>query len=115
MVKRTDGIYLTLPSDRYTPFSLARKIGAKAILESARFNMGKERYSILMAEEAFHILQDDEGIAFIIDGRRVPFTAQTDAESRAEAEKLAPRSNVLHKPYIFYALVYDAGENDLPG
>ena len=53
MVKRTDGIYLTLPSDRYTPFSLARKIGAKAILESARFNMGKERYSILMAEELF--------------------------------------------------------------
>ena len=39
MVKRTDGIYLTLPSDRYTPFSLARKIGAKAILVSmpARF------------------------------------------------------------------------------
>ena len=114
MVKRTDGIYLTLPSDRYTPFSLARKIGAKAILESARFNMGKERYSILMAEEAFHILQDDEGIAFIIDGRRVPFTAQTDAENGAEAEKIAPGSTVLHKLDILDALLYVAGENELP-
>ena len=114
MVKRTDGIYLTLPSDRYTPFSLARKIGAKAILESARFNMGKERYSILMAEEAFHILQDDEGIAFIIDGRRVPFTAQADTENGGEAEKIAPGSTVLHKPDILDALLYVAGENELP-
>lgn len=56
MIKRNDSIYISLPSDRYTPFSLARKIGAKAILESARFNMGKERYSILLAEEAFRIL-----------------------------------------------------------
>ncbi len=78
MEQRTDSIYLNLPSDRYTPFSLARKIGAKAILESARFNMGKERYSILMAEEAFHILQDDDGVAFLIDGRRVPFAANSD-------------------------------------
>ena len=78
MQKRTDCIYLSIPSDRYTPFSLARKIGAKAILESARFNMGKERYSILMAEEAFRIIQDDEGIAFIIDGRRVPYSAQRE-------------------------------------
>lgn len=78
MQKRTDCIYLSIPSDRYTPFSLARKIGARAILESARFNRGKERYSILMAEEAFRILQDDEGIAFIIDGRRVPYSGETD-------------------------------------
>ena len=78
MEQRTDSIYLNLPSDRYTPFSLARKIGAKAILESARFNMGKERYSILMAEEAFHILQDDDGVAFLIDGRRVPFAKKTN-------------------------------------
>lgn len=108
MEKRTDCIYLTLPSDRYTPFSLAKKIGAKAILESARFNMGKERYSILMAEEAFHILQDDEGIAFIIDGRRVPFT-QT-----FENEMIAPGSTVVHQADILDALLYVAQENTIP-
>lgn len=109
MEKRTDGIYLSLPSDRYTPFSLARKIGAKAVLESARFNRGKERYSILMAEEAFRILQDDEGIAFIIDGRRVPFASQADG-----AEKIAPGSTVPHQPDILDSLLYVAGENELP-
>ncbi|HBG66988.1 MAG TPA: anthranilate synthase component I, partial [Treponema sp.] len=108
--RRTDCIYLKLPSERYTPFSLARKIGAKAILESARFNRGKERYSILLAEEAFRIMQDDEGIAFIIDGRRVPFTPQgADA-----AETVAPGSRRLHEPDILDALLAVAQENELP-
>lgn len=114
MNKRTDSIYLSLPSDRYTPFSLARKIGAKAILESARFNMGKERYSILMAEEAFHILQDDDGIAFIIDGRRVPFTEQTAQSNGGKVEMIAPGSTVPHKPDILDALLYVASENEVP-
>ncbi|MCQ2612447.1 MAG: chorismate-binding protein [Treponemataceae bacterium] len=114
MIKRTDSIYLSLPSDRYTPYSLARKIGAKAILESARFNMGKERFSILMMEEAFHILQDDEGIAFIIDGRRVPFTAQTAESAGGKIEPIAPGSKVPHTPDILDALMYVAGENEMP-
>lgn len=113
MTKRTDSIYVTLPSDRYTPFSLARKIGAKAILESARFNMGKDRFSILLAEEAFHILQDDEGIAFLIDGRRVPFTASL-AGTGAQEEKIAPGSTMLHQADILDALLYVAQENELP-
>ncbi|MCH5290930.1 MAG: chorismate-binding protein [Treponema sp.] len=113
MAARTDGIYLNLPSDRYTPFSLARKIGAKAILESARFNMGKERYSILLAEEAFHIVQDDEGIAFIIDGRRVPFTEPVSGTD-GKPEMIAPGSTVPHTPDILDALLYVAKENELP-
>ncbi len=105
---------MSLPSDRYTPFSLARKIGAKAILESARFNMGKERYSILMAEEAFHILQDDDGIGFIIDGRRVPFSAETASSSGLTIESISPGSKIPHKEDILDALLYVAGENELP-
>ena len=73
MEKRNDSIYVCISSERYTPFSLAKKIGAKAILESASFNKGRERYSIIMAEEAFKIVQDEEGVAFLIDGRRLPF------------------------------------------
>ena len=113
MATRNDCLYLSLPSDRYTPFSLARKIGAKAILESARFNMGRERYSILLAEEAFHVIQDDEGIAFIIDGRRVPFTEQV-LDANGEPEMIAPGSSIPHTPDILDALLYVAKENDLP-
>ena len=72
-MSRTDSLYFSLPCDRYTPFSLARKIGATAILESASFARGRERYSILLLEPAFHIVQDEEGVAFLIDGRRLPY------------------------------------------
>ena len=108
MASRTDSIYFSLPCDRYTPFSLARKIGAKAILESASFARGKDRYSILMLEEAFHIVQDDDGIAFLIDGRRLPYHGKNTT-----GETIAPGSRVLHTPDILDALLYVAEQNDL--
>ncbi|MFA6937699.1 MAG: chorismate-binding protein [Treponema sp.] len=107
-MKRTDSLYECFESERYTPYSLAKKIGAKAILESASFARGKERYSILMTDEAFHILQDEEGIAFTIDGRRVPFTA-----AKEEAETIAPGCKGTHVPDILDALLYVANENDI--
>ena len=105
---RTDSIYFSLPCDRYTPFSLARKIGATAILESASFARGKERYSILLLEPAFHIVQDDVGVAFLIDGRRLPYKAQNTT-----GETIAPGSRVLHTPDILDALLYVASQNDM--
>lgn len=108
MEKRNDSIYISFPSDRYTPFSLARKIGASAILESASFARGKERYSILMLEPAFKIVQDDAGIAFLIDGRRLPFN-----QKNTTGETVAPGSRVLHTPDILDALLYVAEQNDL--
>ncbi len=103
MEKRTDSIYVCMSSERYTPFSLAKKIGAKAILESASFNKGRERYSILMAEEAFKIIQDDEGTAFIVDGRRLPFN-----ENGVKSLNAVGREK---KPDILDALVYLASQN----
>ena len=108
MSSRSDSIYFSLPCDRYTPFSLARKIGAKAILESASFARGKERYSILLMEEAFHIIQDDDGVAFLIDGRRLPYHGKNTT-----GETIAPGSRVLHTPDILDALLYVASQNDL--
>lgn len=67
-----------------------------------------------MAEEAFHILQDDDGIAFIIDGRRVPFTEKIDFEKDDCEEKIAPGSTILHTPDILDALMYVAAENEMP-
>lgn len=108
MSARTDSLYFSIPCDRYTPFSLARKIGAKAILESASFARGKERYSILMLEEAFHIVQDENGVAFLIDGRRLPYNGKNTT-----GETIAPGSRVLHTPDILDALLYVAQQNDL--
>ncbi len=105
---RDDSIYFSMPCDRYTPFSLARKTGACAILESASFARGKERYSILMLEPAFHIVQDDLGVAFMIDGRRLPYRGKNTS-----GETVAPGSRKLHEPDILDALLYVAGQNDM--
>lgn len=63
-MKRQDMEHLSLPGEHYTPFSLAKKLEAKAILESASFNQGRARYSILLLDEAFRLVQDEEGIVF---------------------------------------------------
>ncbi|MBR1638514.1 MAG: chorismate-binding protein [Treponema sp.] len=107
-MSRTDSIYFSLPSDRYTPFSLARKIGASAILESASFARGRERYSILLLEPAFKIIQDEEGVAFIIDGRRLPYRAENES-----GESIAPGSKIPHTTDILDALLYIARQNEI--
>lgn len=91
MTKRTDSVHLTLAGERYTPFSLAKKLGANAILESASFSQGANRYSILMLEEAFHVIEDDGGVALVVDGERKPYDAKDILEAllkiAAENEK----------------------------
>lgn len=111
MTKRTDSVYLTLQGERYTPFSLAKKLGAKAILESASFSQGANRYSILMLEEAFHVIEDDQGVALLIGGERKPYAAKDilDAlqEIASENEKPAkiplPASGIGFLSYEFCA------------
>ena len=97
-----NGIYKCISSERYTPYSLARKIGAKAILESASFAKGRERYSILLAEEAFKIVQDDDGVAFLIEGKRVPFKTTEDSFDALGHKKAAD---------ILDALLYVANQH----
>ena len=108
MSSRTDSIYFSLSCERYTPFSLARKLGASAILESASFARGKDRYSILLLEPAFHIVQDDDGVAFLIDGRRLPYRGKNE-----NGETVAPGSRQLHTPDILDALLYVAQQNTI--
>ncbi len=63
-------IIRTVTGERFTPYSLARKLNAKAILESASFDQGKSRYSILLIKEAFKVIQQKTDIYMEVDGRR---------------------------------------------
>ncbi len=110
MNKRSDLIYKCVSSSRYTPYHLAKKIGAKAILESASFTKGRERYSILMTEEAFKIKQDDESISIIINGTEKPFDMYTVMEGQKSLDALGHEK----APDILDALLYIAQENILP-
>jgi anthranilate synthase component I len=59
-----------LPAERFTPYGLAKKLQAKALLESASFHKGRERYSILLVKEAFRLVEEENEVVFICDETR---------------------------------------------
>ncbi len=68
MAERTDALILSIPGERFTPFTLAKKLGAKAILESASFKQGRARYSMILVDEAFRLRQKKDGVYLVMDG-----------------------------------------------
>ncbi|MFW5688135.1 MAG: anthranilate synthase component I [Spirochaetota bacterium] len=67
---RSDTIIKILPGERFTPYGLARKLGALAILESSSFHKGRERYSLLVIEEAFRLEQNAREIVLWTGSQR---------------------------------------------
>ena len=106
MEKRSDSIYKCISNSRYTPYLLAKKIGAIGVLESASFQKGRERYSILMTEMAFKTIQNQDEIYFDVDGKKIPFE-QKNVESK---DALGRTKNCD----ILDALVYVASQNPTP-
>jgi anthranilate synthase component 1 len=80
--RRGDEIVLSMAGERFTPFTLAKKLGAKAILESASFKQGRERYSLLLADEAFRVRQEKGGVSFVVGGVAAPWTPPTELQAR---------------------------------
>ncbi len=58
-----------ISGERFTPFGLAKKLGASVILESSSFKKGRDRYSLLMVTPAFTVTETDEGIIMHRDGK----------------------------------------------
>ncbi|MCR5494578.1 MAG: chorismate-binding protein [Treponema sp.] len=85
-------IYEVLAGDRFTPFSLAKKFNAKAVLESANFSSGKDRYSMIMLDEAFRVVQDEEGIALIMNGERRPIYAMKNGDILDVLQEIASQN-----------------------
>ena len=67
---RNDTIIKILPGERFTPYGLARKLNAIAILESSSFHKGRERYSLLVVEEAFRLEQQGGEIVLASGAKR---------------------------------------------
>jgi anthranilate synthase component 1 len=47
-----------ITGDKHTPYGLASKLQARVILESSSLTKGRARYSILLIDEAFRIIQE---------------------------------------------------------
>ena len=65
-MEKQESIVKILPGERFTPVTLAKKLGAVALLESSSFVKGKERYSLLMVRKGFSIEQRD-GVVYYLD------------------------------------------------
>ena len=66
----TDVLLRTIPGERFTPYTLARKLNARVLLESASFHRGRERYSILLLKPAFTIQERAGEFIMTRAGRR---------------------------------------------
>lgn len=80
--RRGDEIVFSIPGERFTPFTLAKKLGSKAILESASFKQGRERYSLLLIDEAFRVRQERDGVSFVVNGISHPWTPKSELAER---------------------------------
>ena len=109
MEARSDLMYKCISNSRYTPYLLAKKTAATAILESASFAKGRERYSILMTEEAFKIKQEGDDISLIIDGKERPFDI-----SSLKGEKSLDALGREKPADILDVLLYVAQQNKSP-
>lgn len=98
--RRGDEIVLAMPGERFTPFTLAKKLGARAILESASFKQGRERYSLILADEAFRVRQEKDGVSFVVGGVSRPWYPESGAAARRKG-----------KYDILDALAYVASQN----
>jgi anthranilate synthase component 1 len=95
-IKRSDSVSITISGERYTPFALAKKLGALAILESASFTHGRDRYSLILAREAFRIRQDASGVYFTIDGHDIPYLGGDilDAQLEVSSQNVLPPDGI---------------------
>ncbi|MFP4490263.1 MAG: chorismate-binding protein [Spirochaetaceae bacterium] len=57
-----------LSGEKFTPYTLARKLSAKALLESASYAEGRSRYSLLLLDEAFRVSQEGGKVIFRQEG-----------------------------------------------
>jgi len=67
-MERGECIIKIVSGEKYTPFALAEKLGARCILESSSFDKGKERYSVLLIREAFQLVQVNKEVLMLKSG-----------------------------------------------
>jgi anthranilate synthase component 1 len=61
-----------ISGERFTPYSLYKKLGARALLESASFARGKARFSLILVKEAFTVLQRGGTVTLVREGEEHP-------------------------------------------
>lgn len=74
--KTKNSLIKVIPGEKFTPFSLYKKLGGRVLLESASFGGGKARFSIILVKEAFSIQQREGNSVILRDGEEQMVQAQ---------------------------------------
>lgn len=102
MSKRKDGIIKVISGERFTPFALAEKLKAKAILESSSLEKGRERYSLLLIEEAFRVSQRENRVTLTKDGKKYKLN-HSGKDILSVLEYFASQHPKVHQDFPFPA------------
>jgi anthranilate synthase component 1 len=98
---RTDGVIRMLPGERFTPFTLAHKLRARILFESSSFQRGRSRYSLLVLDEAFRLVQRGGDVLLRLDGAERPFDAVPARDILDAAAYFADQHPALHQDFPY--------------
>ena len=70
--KTRNSVIRVISGEKFTPYSLYRKLDGRALLESASFARGKARFSLILVKEAFRVQQSGESITLLRDKEEFP-------------------------------------------
>ncbi len=70
--KTRNSVVRVISGEKFTPYSLYRKLNGRALLESASFARGKARFSLILVKEAFRVQQSGESITILRDEEEFP-------------------------------------------
>ncbi len=89
-----DSLIKVIPGERFTPYSLAKKLGAKVLLESSSAKHGRARYSLLLLREAFRLRQEGDSVYLQKEG----ISRRVNSIHRDILDLLVYFANQLHDP-----------------
>ncbi len=92
---RTDSILRMVGGERFTPCGLAGKFAAKVLLESSSLMSGRERYSMLVLDEAFSVVQDGDDVC-MIEGENKSIIGEPGEDILDVLPKFAKQNPILH-------------------
>ena len=79
--KTSNSVVRVISGEKFTPYSLYRKLNGRALLESASFARGKARFSLILVKEAFKVQQYGKVISLLRDDEEFPLTQGIGASS----------------------------------
>ncbi|MDR0361422.1 MAG: chorismate-binding protein [Planctomycetota bacterium] len=99
---RTDGAIRMIAGERFTPFALAKKLDAKILFESSSFERGRSRYSLLVLDEAFRLIQRGADVLYrAAGGGEIPFAFAPARDILDAARHFADQHPRLHQDFPY--------------